>query len=87
MFIRLNKDMLKILEEVRDAELFIKNRKMAGSDVQELEVSDITELLLCINDEIVDRGMDNQDTVNAFGIDLYRLYDEVLDEKYKNLDK
>lgn len=32
-----------------------------------------------INEEIVGEGMDNQETVNSYGIKLYELYDEILD--------
>lgn len=46
-----------------------------------IKKEDIREVQLLINDEIVLRGMDNQDTVNDIGIKLYRLYDEILYQK------
>ena len=78
MIIKLNNEMSKLLlEEVEDAQSLISNQRKLDSDVKELEVSDIEELQLLVNDEIVYRGLDQQETVNNLGKKLYRLYDEI----------
>ncbi len=85
MTIKLNNEMSKLLlEEVEDVSALIKNQKNIDSDTIELEISDIKELQFLINDEIVYRGLDNQETVNDFGKKLYALYDEVLEQKHGN---
>ena len=85
MVIKLNNKMSKLLlEEVEDAIALIKSQKSIGSDTIEFEISDIKELQFLINDEIVYRGLDNQETVNEFGEKLYELYDEVLYQKDNN---
>lgn len=85
MVIKLNNEMSKLLlEEVEDAATLIKSQKSIGSDIIELEISDIKELQLLINDEILYRGLDNQETVNEFGKKMYALYDEVLYQKNNN---
>ena len=73
-----------LLEEVEDAKDLVKNRQSVGSDMEELEVTDISELQLLINDEIVYRGLDKQETINDFGKKLYDLYDEILYQKHNN---
>ena len=55
-----------------------------GENTVELNVSDIDEIQLLINDEIVYRGLDKQETVNDLGKKLYALYDEILYQKYNN---
>lgn len=83
MIIKLNNEMLKLLlEEVEDAQSLISNQRKLDSDVKELEVSDIEELQLLVNDEIVYRGLDQQETVNNLGKKLYRLYDEILHQRH-----
>ena len=73
MIIKLNNEMSKLLlEEVEDAQSLISNQRKLDSDVKELEVSDIEELQLLVNDEIVYRGLDQQETVNNLGKKLYR---------------
>lgn len=85
MIIKLNNDMTKFLtEEVEDAQSLIKSQRVTGSDMIDLEVSDIKELLLLINDEVVYRGLDKQETVNDLGKKLYALYDEILYQKHGN---
>lgn len=82
MIIKLNKDMAKLLlEEVEDSHSVIENQRDLNSDKVEFEVSDIKELQLLINDEIVYRGLDKQETVNDLGKKLYALYDEILYQK------
>ena len=35
--------------------------------------------------EIVDSGMDNEDTVNDNGKRMYKIYDEILYQKHNNI--
>lgn len=85
MIIKLNNDMSKLLlEEVEDASTLVKSRKNIDSNTIELEISDIKELQFLVNDEIVYRGLDNQETVNDLGKRLYALYDEILYQKRNN---
>lgn len=82
MIIKLNNEMSKLLlEEVEDAQSLIFSQREIDSDSKELEVSDIKELQLLVNDEIVYRGLDYQETVNDFGKKLYKLYDEILHQR------
>lgn len=46
-----------------------------------LNVSDTSEFELRINDAILDVGMDDEDTVNEIGKQLYRIYDILLYQK------
>ena len=83
MIIKLNNEMSKLLlEEVEDAQSLVLNQREIDSDAKELVVSDIKELQLLVNDEIVYRGLDNQETVNNLGKKLYRLYDEILHQRH-----
>ncbi len=85
MIIKLNNVMSKVLlEEVEDAIALVKSQKTIDSDTIEFEISDIKELLLLINDEIVYRGLDDQETVNDLGKQLYDLYDEILYQRHDN---
>ena len=82
MVIKLKKEMYKILlGEVEDIMPLIVSQKELDEDTVELEVSDINEIELLVNDEIVYRGLDKQDTVNNLGKCLYNLYDEILFQK------
>lgn len=82
MIIKLNNEMSKLLlEEVEDAQSLILSQREIDSGSKELEVSDIKELQLLVNDEIVYRGLDYQETVNDFGKKLYKLYDEILHQR------
>ena len=85
MIIKLNNEMSKLLlEEVEDAQSLILSQRKIDSDAKELEVSDIKELQLLVNDEIVYRGLDRQETVNNLGKKLYRLYDEILHQRHSS---
>lgn len=85
MIIKLNNDMSKLLlEEVEDASTLVKRQKKIDSNTIEFEISDIKELQFLINDEIVYRGLNNQETVNDLGKKLYALYDEILYQKHNN---
>lgn len=83
MLIKLSNEMSKLLlEEVEDAESLVLNQRKVDSDTKELEVSDVEELQLLINDEIVYRGLDHQETINNLGKKLYRLYDEIFHQRH-----
>ncbi|WP_461813161.1 hypothetical protein [Faecalimonas sp.] len=85
MIIQLDNEMSKLLlEEVEDAIALVKSQKTIDSDTIELDISDIKELQFLINDEIVYRGLDEQETVNDLGKKLYTLYDEILYQKHDN---
>ena len=82
MLVKLSKEMAELLiNEVEDASSLISEQWLSGEEGVKLEVSDIGELQLLINDEILYRGLDKQDTVNALGKRLYELYDEILYQK------
>lgn len=82
MNIKLNNNMhLLLLEKVEGADSLITKEENIDSDMWNLEVSDVKELLFLINDEIVYRGLRNQDMVNDLGKNLYLLYDEILHQK------
>lgn len=83
MLIKLSNEMSKLLlEEVEDAQSLVLNQRKVDSDTKELEVSDVEELQLLINDEIVYRGLDHQETINNLGKKLYRLYDEIFHQRH-----
>lgn len=47
-----------------------------------IETSDTRELLLTINDEIVEKGLtEDQEFANEYGRQLYSLYDEIYYQK------
>ena len=81
MVVKLNKEMSDLLLTVEDIKSFIISQA-DKEGIVELEVSDIDEVQLLINDEIVYRGLDNQKTVNDLGKKLYELYDEILYQKH-----
>ena len=83
MVVKLNKEMSDLLLTVEDIKSLIISRA-DKEGIVELEVSDIDEVQLLINDEIVYRGLDNQKTVNDLGKKLYELYDEILYQKHNN---
>ncbi|MDD7428616.1 MAG: hypothetical protein SOU50_10395 [Oscillospiraceae bacterium] len=58
----------------------VKNVKEDNSVVT-FDVDDFTDFLVTMNFDIVDNGMDNQDTVNKLGIQMYRIYDNILAQK------
>lgn len=71
-----------LLKEVEDAKSLVVSQRTVDSDTKELEILDIKELQLLVNDEIVYRGLDNQEIVNNLGKKLYELYDEILHQRY-----
>lgn len=85
MVIKLNKEMSELLlKEVEDIEPLVISQREVDIDTVELDVSDIDEIQLLVNDEIVYRGLDNQETANDLGKRLYALYDEILYQKHNN---
>lgn len=85
MVIKLNKEMSELLlKEVEDIEPLIVSQREVDRNTVELDISDIDEIQLLINDEIVYRGLDNQETANDLGKRLYALYDEILYQKHNN---
>lgn len=85
MVIKLNKEMSELLlKEVEDIEPLIVSQRDVDRNTVELDVSDIDEMQLLINDEIVYRGLNNQEAVNDLGKRLYALYDEMLYQKHNN---
>lgn len=47
----------------------------------EFEVEDYSNFQVMMNFDIVNDGMDNQDTVNELGKRMYQIYDEILIQK------
>ncbi len=85
MVIKLKKEMSEILlNEVEGIEPLVVDRREKSEGIVELDLSDIDEVQFLINDEIVYRGLDNQETVNDLGKKLYALYDEILYQKHDN---
>lgn len=85
MVIKLKKEMSEILlNEVEGIEPLVVDRREKSEGIVELDLSDIDKVQLLINDEIVYRGLDNQETVNDLGKRLYALYDEILYQKRNN---
>ena len=85
MIINLDRKLANLLlNEVEDVLPLIVSQKEINNNLIEIEVSDIEEMQLLINDEIVLRGLDNQDTVNALGQMLYELYDEVYYQRHNS---
>ena len=66
MIIKLNKKLANILmNEVENTSSLIIKQKELTNNLIEIEVSDIEEIELLINDEIVLKGLNNQDTVKS----------------------
>lgn len=85
MIIKLNKKLANILmNEVENTSSLIIKQKELTNNLIEIEVSDIEEIQLLINDEIVLKGLNNQDTVNSYGKRLYELYDEIYYQRYNS---
>lgn len=85
MVIKLKKEMSEtLLNEVEGIEPLVVDRREKSEGIVELDLSDIDEVQFLINDEIVYRGLDNQETVNDLGKKLYALYDEILYQKHDN---
>ena len=66
-------NLLISIPEVKD---YIKD-SVETDDFIYIDKFNFREIQLLIDDEIVLNGLDNQETVNKLGIDLYKLYDEL----------
>nr|DAV24747.1 MAG TPA: hypothetical protein [Caudoviricetes sp.] len=47
----------------------------------EFQVADYTNFQITMNFDIINAGMDNQNTVNEIGKRMYKIYDEILTQK------
>lgn len=86
---------LKLPIELYDTALSIDFSEMASPPaltkqedgfILEVGKADFREMQLIMNEDIVARGLERQDTVNELGKKLYRLYDE-LSYQRENADK
>ena len=75
-----SKENYEIIKGVDFAELVDKVRFFDYANKVEVDENVFLEFQYIINDEIVLEGMDNQDTVNDYGIRLYKAYDEMLEQ-------
>jgi hypothetical protein len=62
----------------------IINENSDGSFFMTFIDVDKRDILLALNDEIVMKGLDNQETVNETGKMLYWLYDEIIIQSQQN---
>ena len=76
---RLSKESYQTLKRVALEEM--ENKLVLHDNSLSAETDDLESLLLILNEEIAGRGMDRQETVNEFGLELYALYDELLEQK------
>jgi hypothetical protein len=72
--------MYSLLLKVRKINEYISKVDEISKDTVEVEFTDIDDIQTQITFDIVALGMDNEDTVNAYGIQLYNLYDEIYDQ-------
>jgi hypothetical protein len=81
---KLKKSLFDLLINVPEVEQYIVNKVEDNDCITfNIDIKNLREVQLLINDEIVLKGMDNQDTVNSLGLKLYKLYDEILYQKDK----
>lgn len=82
MKFKLNKSLFDLLINVPEVNQYIIKRVKIDEYIEfSIDTKNFREVQLLINDEIVLRGMNNQDTVNDLGLKLYKLYDEILYQK------
>lgn len=82
MKFKLKKSLFDLLINVPEVEQYIVNKVDDDDCINfNIDTKDIREVQLLINDEIVLKGLDDQDTVNSLGLKLYKLYDEILYQK------
>ncbi len=81
MKIALPNEYAALIREVDLSE--INSFKIIMSSRLEIEIadSDYRDFMISINDAIVTKGMDDNDTVNQLGKSLYKLYDAILAQK------
>lgn len=82
MKFKLKRNLFDLLINVPDVNQYIFNKFEIDDYVNfNIDTKNIREVQLLINDEIVLNGMDNQENVNGIGLELYKLYDEILYQK------
>ncbi len=81
MIISLPKEYSILLREVDLSE--ITSCKISVFEQLEIELadSDYQDFMISLNDAIVTKGMDDNDTVNQLGKSLYKLYDAIREQK------
>ncbi|RDY23756.1 hypothetical protein CHF27_006435 [Romboutsia maritimum] len=88
MKFKLKNKLYKLLIDVPEIEDYVIDIIQTNVNTEfKIKKEDIREVQLLINDEIVLKGLDNQDTVNKLGIKLYELYDEILYQKDNQNEK
>ena len=87
MKFKLNKNLFKLLKSIHGIDEYIKNNIKEDESIVEFNIADsnVQKVQLLINDQIASNGMNNQDTINDLGLKLYKLYDEILYQKNKQL--
>lgn len=87
MKLKLNKNLFKLLKSIHGIDEYIDNNIKEDESMVEFNIADsnVQEIQLLINDEIASNGMNNKDTVNDLGLKLYKLYDEILYQKNKQV--
>ena len=81
MKISLPKEYSGLMREVDLSE--INSLKISVSTQLDIEIADCDyqDFMISINDAIVTKGMDDNDTMNQLGKSLYKLYDAILAQK------
>ncbi len=59
----------------------IPNTVSVQNDVVNFDVEDYSAFQDMMNFDIINGGMDNQDTVNQLGKKMYQIYDDILNQK------
>ncbi len=85
MQILLDIDDFKFLEEnaTKDTLNLIKSKIFKRNSVL-ITISNYSDFMVELNFDIVENGMDDEDTVNEVGKKLYNIYDKILDQKARN---
>lgn len=82
MKFKLRENLYNLLINIPEVKEYINSLSKSNNFVEfDIDKADFRETQLLINDEIVLHGMDNQDTINSLGTELYKLYDEILYQK------
>ncbi len=77
----LTKEYASLIKEIDFSE--ISSFKCTAGDRLDIEIEDCDyqDFMISINDAIVTKGMDDNDTVNQLGKSLYALYDAIFAQK------
>lgn len=85
MNFKLKRSLFEILKNIQGVNVYILDIQDENDDVSfKIKKENVEEVQLLVNDEIVSKGIDGQETVNDIGIKLYKLYDEILYQKKNN---